>query len=82
MWKKKSIFWELEYWKVLEVRTATDVMQLTKNLCVNLLGFLGLYGKIKDTPEAREDQQRLKGRDDMHPRVRDKWEYISHDRPR
>jgi hypothetical protein len=67
IWKKKSIFWELEYWKVLEVRSTIDVMHLTKNLCVNLLGFLGLYGKTKDTPEAREDQQRLKGRDDMHP---------------
>jgi hypothetical protein len=34
---------------------------------VNLLGFLGLYGKTKDTPEAREDQQRMKGQDGMHP---------------
>ena len=39
MWKKKSIFWELEYWKALEVRNAIDVMHVTKNLCVNLLGF-------------------------------------------
>jgi hypothetical protein len=60
MWKKKSIFWELEYWKDLEVRSSIDVMHVTKNLCVNLLGFLGVYGKIKDTPEAREDQQRIK----------------------
>ena len=67
MWKKKSIFWELPYWKVLEVRSAIDVMHLTKNLCVNLLGFLGVYGKTKDTPEARQDQQRMKERDDMHP---------------
>jgi hypothetical protein len=67
MRKKKSIFWELEYWKVLEVRSANDVMHLTKNLCMNLLGFLGLYGKTKDTPEAHVDQQRLKGRDGMHP---------------
>jgi hypothetical protein len=55
MWKKKSIFWELEYWKFLEVYSAIGVMHLPKNLCVNLLGLLGLYGKIKDTPEARED---------------------------
>ena len=54
-WKKKSIFWELEYWKVLEVRSSIDVMHVTKNLCVNLLGFLGVYGKTKDTLEARED---------------------------
>ena len=61
MWKKKSIFWELEYWKVLEVRSAIDVMHLTKNLCVNILGFLGVYGKTKDTTEAREDQEHHKG---------------------
>jgi hypothetical protein len=67
MWKNKCIFWELEYWKVLEVCSAIDVMNLTKNLCVNLQGFLGLYGKTKDTPEAREDQQRMKGRDSIHP---------------
>jgi hypothetical protein len=55
MWKKKSIFWELEYWKFLEVRSAIDVMHVTKNLCMNLLGFLGVYGKTKDTKEARRD---------------------------
>jgi hypothetical protein len=60
MWKKKSIFWDLPYWKVLEVRSSIDVMHVTKNLCVNLLGFLGVYGKTKDTPEAREDQYRMK----------------------
>ena len=61
MWKKKSIFWELPYWKVLEVRSSIDVMHVTKNLCVNLLCFLGVYGKSKDTPEAREDQPPLEG---------------------
>nr|AAU90123.1 putative polyprotein [Oryza sativa Japonica Group] len=40
MWKKNSIFWELPYWEFLDVRHAIDVMHLTKNLCVNLLGFL------------------------------------------
>ena len=52
MWKK-SIFWELPYWQVLEVRGAIDMMHLTKNLFVNLLGFKGVYGKSKDTLEAR-----------------------------
>jgi hypothetical protein len=42
-------------------------MHVTKNLCVNLLGFLGVYGKIKDTPEAWQDQQRMKERDGLHP---------------
>jgi hypothetical protein len=52
MWKK-SIFWELPYWQVLEVHNSIDVMRLTKNLCVNLLGFMGVYGKPKDSLEAR-----------------------------
>jgi hypothetical protein len=67
MWKKKSIFWDLPYWEVLEVRSSIDVMHVTKNLCVNLLGFLGVYGKTKDTPEAREDQELHKGRNGNHP---------------
>ena len=66
MWKKKSIFWELPYWKFLEVRSAIDVMHVTKNLCVNLLGFLGVYGKTKDTLEAWEDQQGMHEKDGMH----------------
>ena len=46
MWKK-SIFWDLPYWEVLDVRHAIDVMHITKNVCVNLLGFLGTYEKGK-----------------------------------
>ena len=58
MWK--SIFWELPYQQVLEVYSVFDVMHITKNLCVNLLGFMGVYGKGKDTLEARQDLQCLK----------------------
>jgi len=47
MWKKKSIFWELPYWEVLDVRHAIDVMHLTKNLCINLIGLLGGVQKDK-----------------------------------
>ena len=77
MWKKKSIFWELPYWKVLEVRFSIDVMHVTKNLCVKLLGFLGVYGNTKDTPEAREDQQRMKDpynkQTDKVPKMSERW---------
>jgi hypothetical protein len=34
---------------------------------MNLLGFLDVYGKTKDTPEAREDQQRMKDPNNMYP---------------
>jgi hypothetical protein len=57
IWKKKSIFWELPYWEVLNVRNAIDVMHVMKNLCINLIGFLGVYGKTKDTIEARQELQ-------------------------
>ena len=75
MWKKKSIFLELPYWKVLEICSAIDMMYVTKNLYVNLLGFLGVYGKIKDTPEAREDQQRMKDPNNMHPHDKTRSSY-------
>ena len=66
MWKKMSIFWELPYWKILEVRSAIDVMHVTKCLCVNLLSFLGVYGKKKkDTPAARLNHQH------MHEKTKD-----------
>ncbi|XP_066167791.1 uncharacterized protein [Oryza sativa Japonica Group] len=69
MWKKNSIFWELPYWEFLDVRHAIDVMHLTKNLCVNLLGFLGVYGKSKDTLEARNDLKHMEQRGDLHPEM-------------
>ena len=46
-------------------RNAIDVMHLTKNLCVNVLGFLGTYGQGKDTLEARRDLKEMKQREDL-----------------
>lgn len=40
-------------------------MHVMKNLCVNLLGFMGVYGNTKDTPEALEDLQCLHEKDGM-----------------
>jgi hypothetical protein len=52
MWKMKSMFWDLPYLEFLDIRYAIDVMHVMKNLCMNLLGLLGVYGKTKDTKEA------------------------------
>ena len=46
-------------------------MHLTKNLCVNLLGFMGVYGKPKDSLEACQDLQGMKERDNLHPEKTD-----------
>jgi hypothetical protein len=40
MWKKQSIFWELPYWKDLDVHHLIDVMHVEKNVCESLLGTL------------------------------------------
>jgi hypothetical protein len=40
MWKKHSIFWELLYWKDLDIRHSIDVMHVEKNVCESLLGTL------------------------------------------
>ena len=73
MWKKKSIFGELPYWEILEVRNAIDVMHLTKNLCVNVLGFTGCYGTPKDTLEARRDLKLMNERDAQNPEDEDDY---------
>jgi hypothetical protein len=78
MWKKKSILWELPYWKVLEVYNTIDMMHLTKNLCEDLLGFLGTYGKAKDTIEARRDLKEMKQREDLHTEKRDNGKHYLH----
>ncbi|CAL2229527.1 unnamed protein product [Prunus armeniaca] len=43
-WKKKSIFFDLEYWKYLPVRHVLDVMHIEKNVCDSIidLRLLGL----------------------------------------
>ena len=50
-------------------------MHVTKNICVNLLGFLDMYGKTKDPPEAREDQQRMKDPNNMQPHDKTRSSY-------
>ena len=65
--RRSLFFLELPYWEVLDVRHVIDVMHLTKNLCVNLIGFLGVYGKTKDILEAHQELQRMEERDALHP---------------
>ena len=49
MWKKKSIFWWLPYWKDLDVRHCIDLMHVEKNVCESLVGLmLNIPGKTKD----------------------------------
>jgi len=47
------------------------MMHMAKNLCVNLLGFMGVFGKPKDTLEAREDLKHMKEQNNLHPEKKD-----------
>ena len=54
--KKKSIFFNLEYWKWLYIRHCLDVMHIEKNLMESLIGtLLNMLFKSKDSLAARHD---------------------------
>ena len=68
MWKKRSILWELPYWKHLEVRHCINVMHVEKNVCECLVGLLlNIPGKTKDVLNARLDLVDLKIRPELAP---------------
>jgi hypothetical protein len=60
MWKKQSIFWELPYWKDLDVCHSIDVMDVEKNVCESLLKtLLNIDGKTRDHGHARVDLKKM-----------------------
>ncbi|KAL5714361.1 hypothetical protein ACHQM5_016334 [Ranunculus cassubicifolius] len=66
-WRKRSIFFELPYWRMLKIRHNLDVMHIEKNICENVLGtILKLDGKTKDTLKSRLDLQALGIRPELH----------------
>ncbi|KAL0556682.1 hypothetical protein IC582_005197 [Cucumis melo] len=72
-WKKKSIFFELEYWKFLDVRHCLGVMHIEKNVCANLIGtLLDIPGKTKDGVKSRLDLVELNIRSELAPQVGEK----------
>ncbi|XP_077232589.1 uncharacterized protein LOC143869927 [Tasmannia lanceolata] len=67
-WKKKSIFFELPYWKTLLLPHNLDVMHIERNVGDKVVGtLLNITGKTKDTEEARLDLEK------MHLRPRDSF---------
>lgn len=57
-WKKKSIFWDLPYWKTNLIRHCLDVMHIEKNVFENIFfTIMDVKKKTKDTGVAREDMK-------------------------
>ncbi|KAJ4718934.1 Transposon protein, putative, CACTA, En/Spm sub-class [Melia azedarach] len=72
LWKKKSIFFELEYWKHLFVRHQLDVMHIEKNVSENIYGtLLNIPGKTKDGINQRLDLVHMGIRTELAPDVKD-----------
>nr|XP_009791250.1 PREDICTED: uncharacterized protein LOC104238556 [Nicotiana sylvestris]XP_009791251.1 PREDICTED: uncharacterized protein LOC104238556 [Nicotiana sylvestris]XP_009791252.1 PREDICTED: uncharacterized protein LOC104238556 [Nicotiana sylvestris]XP_009791253.1 PREDICTED: uncharacterized protein LOC104238556 [Nicotiana sylvestris]XP_009791254.1 PREDICTED: uncharacterized protein LOC104238556 [Nicotiana sylvestris]XP_009791255.1 PREDICTED: uncharacterized protein LOC104238556 [Nicotiana sylvestris] len=67
-WNKKSIFFDLPYWKTLLLCHNLDVMHIEKNICDIILGtLLNIKGKTKDTIKTRLDLQAMNIRKELHP---------------
>lgn len=67
-WNKKSIFFELPYWRTLLLRHNLDVMHLEKNICDIIIGtIMNIKGKIKDTINSRIDMEALGIMPKLHP---------------
>lgn len=67
-WKKKSIFFELPYWKSLYVRHFLDVMHIEKNVFESVIGtLLNVPGKSKDGVNARLDLVDMGIRNELAP---------------
>ncbi len=55
-WTKKSIFWDLPYWKHNLLRHNLDVMHVEKNVFENIFNtVMNVKGKTKDNDKARKD---------------------------
>ena len=76
-WKKKSIFFDLEYWKYLHVRHSLDVMHIEKNVCESIIGtLLNIPGKTKDGLNSRLDLLEMGLRCELGPRFKSKRTYL------
>jgi hypothetical protein len=66
MWKKQLIFWELPYWKDLDIRHSIDVMFVEKNVCESLLRtLLNTDEKTRDHEHARADLNKIRIRSEL-----------------
>ncbi|XP_073049489.1 uncharacterized protein [Primulina eburnea] len=76
-WKKKSIFFNLPYWKHLHVRHCLYVMHIEKNVFESLINTLmNVKGKTKDNVAARLDMVQMGVRPELAPKFGEKRTYL------
>ncbi|KAG8369829.1 hypothetical protein BUALT_Bualt14G0054400 [Buddleja alternifolia] len=65
-WLKRSIFWDLPYWRANLIRHNLDVMHIEKNMFDNVFNtVMDVNGKTKDNVNARLDLQNICKRRDL-----------------
>ena len=66
VWKRRFVFWDLPYWKILGTPHCLDVMHIIKNVCESLLAtLLNMLEKTKDAMKARKDLAYLSIREEL-----------------
>ena len=71
-WTKRSIFWDLPYWKDNLLRHNLDVMYIEKNFFDNIFNtMMNVSGKTKDNEKARMDSNLYCRRKDLELKSHD-----------
>ena len=71
VWKKRSIFFDLPYWKFLFVRYCLDIMHLKKNVCDSIIGtLLNIPSKTKNTVKSTLDLVKMRIHEQLAPEKR------------
>ncbi|KAL6586845.1 hypothetical protein OROMI_001833 [Orobanche minor] len=65
-WTKKSIFWELPYWKTNLLRHNLDIMHIEKNVFDNIVNTVMDFKATKDTPNGRLDLEVICKRENLN----------------
>ncbi|XP_052730492.1 uncharacterized protein LOC128195840 [Vigna angularis] len=77
IWKKRSIFFDLPYWRMLDVRHCIDVMHVEKNVCDSIIGtLLNIQGKTKDGMKSRLNLVEMGIREQLAPQSHGKRTYL------
>jgi hypothetical protein len=64
--RSNRFFWELPYWKDLDVRHSIDVMHIEKNVCESFLRtLLNIDGKTRDHDYARAELKKMRIRPEL-----------------
>ncbi|XP_059298526.1 uncharacterized protein LOC132051465 isoform X1 [Lycium ferocissimum] len=76
IWNKRSIFFELEYWKDNMIRHNLDTMHIEKNVFDNIFWtLLNVDGKGKDNLKSSLDLQEMGIRKALHPKKKANGKY-------